>query len=168
VLRGKPATEDLLYNRGMVHLAWADHLQKIGKEAEDSWQKAIADFTQVLELNSQHGKAQFSRGEANVVWGAFLQGKPGALSKLQSALSDLNRAIELDPSNAEAYWRRGDATLALSAARYSGEKIGLQDIRSALADYEETIRRRPDLKPKLSSKMEACHKLVDCPVHQKQ
>jgi tetratricopeptide (TPR) repeat protein len=81
------------------------------------WEKAIADFTKIIELNPDDAIAYYNRGMAY----SFLQ-------NYSNAIADYNQAIELKPDYANAYYNRGMA--------YKN----LQDYQSAIADLKEAER----------------------------
>jgi tetratricopeptide (TPR) repeat protein len=59
-------------------------------------QKAIADFTSVIQLKPDYAEAYLQRGIANTESG-----------KYEAALRDLNRALDLNPQLEDAYIQRG-------------------------------------------------------------
>jgi tetratricopeptide (TPR) repeat protein len=55
--------------------------------------KAIADYTEAIELNPRHTMAYFNRGIT------YAEGK----GQYDNAISDLTKSIEINPMDAEAY-----------------------------------------------------------------
>ena len=60
--------------------------------------KAIADFTEAIQLDPKNAKAYIDRGSAYINKGDN-----------DKAIADCNEAIRLDPKNADAYISRGVA-----------------------------------------------------------
>jgi tetratricopeptide (TPR) repeat protein len=72
------------YNRGLSHLK------------NGGYESAISDFTRVLQMNPNDGRAYYNRGNAL------------ALTNLhEKAIDDYSRAIELSPETAYLYYSRG-------------------------------------------------------------
>jgi tetratricopeptide (TPR) repeat protein len=91
-----------------------------GKHEND---RAIKDFTRVIELDPNNTRAYKGRGAA------YLNtGQP------DSAIADYSRAIELDPDNGENYYRRGLA--------YNNKS----DLARAIENYEQAFKLAPDNK----------------------
>jgi eukaryotic-like serine/threonine-protein kinase len=88
------------------------------------WDKAIADYTKVIELNPKDAGAWFQRasGCAN-------------LKQWDKALADYTKAIELDPKLAGVWYNRGNAY------------YGLKQWDQALADYTRAIELDPKHAP---------------------
>ena len=86
----------------------------------EEFDKAIAQFTEVIRLDPKNAAAYANRGET--------YGHKGELDK---RIADDSEAIRLDPKNAAAYDNRG------SAHREKGEND------KAIADYTEAIRLNP-------------------------
>jgi Flp pilus assembly protein TadD len=107
VLPPPPAT--VAYKRGLAALG-------IG-----SFDRAIADFTEAIRLDSNSSDARFYRGVVQSLTGRF-----------QEALADYSAAIQLQPDHPAAYLERAKIYVLLGA-----EPLALNDLN-------EAIRLRPD------------------------
>ena len=110
---GSPRFKDrdlvrLYYNRGIEY------------DEKRDYDRAIADYNEVIHLDPIYAKAYCDRGNA---W----RNK----GDLDRAIADYNEAIRLDPKDAKAYYSRGIASRAKG------------DLDSAIADYNEAIRLDP-------------------------
>jgi tetratricopeptide (TPR) repeat protein len=92
-------------------------------QAQRQYAPAIADFTSAIALRPELARAWNSR-----CWTRVLSN-----SNYSAALSDCNRAIQLDPANANAYDSRGFVFLRTNR------------FRSAVASFDEALRRQPKL-----------------------
>lgn len=117
---------------------------------QENWQRAIADFTEVLRRDPENARAYADRGDAwhaqgdtykamadfnaslHIAFDARVYGSRGeewlGRGVYSSAIADLTKAIELDPDNARFISQRGLAW----------EKKG--DLERARADYDESVR----------------------------
>jgi len=86
-----------------------------------NWTGAIADATEVIQLDPENAAAYEIRAHARQRSGAF-----------QSAIDDATEAIRLDPKRVWAYLYR--------AAAYNG----LSEWKDAIVDLDELIRRAPE------------------------
>jgi tetratricopeptide (TPR) repeat protein len=77
-------------------LSAAYSLRGFALEMKGAYDKAIADWTKVIELNPKNAEAYYHRGLA---W----HGK----GDYDKAIVDYTKAIELDPKLADAYYSRG-------------------------------------------------------------
>ena len=82
---------------------------------------AIADYTEVIHLNSDYGNAYYNRGSAKRRLGQHF-----------AAISDYDIVIQLNPDNANAYVLRGISKLQL------GQHF------AAISDYDIAIQLKPD------------------------
>ena len=98
----------LYYNRGIEY------------DEKRDYDRAIADYNEVIHLDPIYAKAYCDRGNA---W----RNK----GDLDRAIADYNEVIRLDPKDAKAYNSRGIASRAKG------------DLDSAIADYNEAIRLDP-------------------------
>ena len=110
---GSPRFKDrdlvrLYYNRGIEY------------DEKRDYDRAIADYNEVIHLDPIYAKAYCDRGNA---W----RNK----GDLDRAIADYNEVIRLDPKDAKAYNSRGIASRAKG------------DLDSAIADYNEAIRLDP-------------------------
>jgi lipoprotein NlpI len=96
------------YNRGIEYSNKGDR------------ERAIADYTQAINLDPKYAKAYNNRSNEYFEKGEF-----------DNAIADLNKAISFDPKYAEAYDNRGNA--------YSGK--GDQD--RAIVEYNQSISLDP-------------------------
>lgn len=118
-------------------------------------QKALQDFTRVIQMVPNHDIGYFCRGQAL-----------RRLGDLTQALADLNHAIEIDPSSATNYRERGriyadchessralddynraitlDATSATTFTLRGDLYMEMGEYQKAIADYSEAIRLTPD------------------------
>jgi tetratricopeptide (TPR) repeat protein/serine/threonine protein kinase len=123
---------------------------------QEQYDKAIADYTEVIRLKPDFADAYANR--------AFAYGN---LEQFDKAIADCNEAIRLQPDSAEAYKNRGGAYCNLKeydkaiadcneairlqpdfARAYSNRGnayVGLQEYDKAMADYNEAIRIDPNL-----------------------
>lgn len=85
------------------------------------YEKALADTTRVIELESDFEEAYLIRGEIYTI-----------LNQYKAALADFNRVIELNPKHARAYATRGNIY------------FDLEQYDEALADYNQSIALEPN------------------------
>lgn len=129
-------------------------LRGLARHAHRDYEKAVADFTRSLEMDSRQAATYTNRANS-------LQ----ALGQIDAAIADYTRAIELDPKSAPArnnrsiaLARKGDYVRALDDASAA---IGLdpkyaeaynnrgvtrrhkEDFAKAIEDYTEAIRLQP-------------------------
>jgi tetratricopeptide (TPR) repeat protein len=98
--------------------------------------RAIADYTQVIQLDPQESAAYNNRG---LVY--------AELGDLMRAIADYTQAIQLDPQYAIAFCNRG------VAYDYSG------DVNSAIADYTQAIQLDPQFSTAYSYRGESYQNL---------
>jgi tetratricopeptide (TPR) repeat protein len=137
-------TAEEYYNRGNAYKKQGDLTQ------------AIADYTNVIRINSKHAKAYYNRG--NIY---------GKQDNLIQAIADYTKAIEINHKFKEAYYNRGntygkqgnltqaiaDYTKAIEidskyAAAYGnrGNLCQIQgNFQQAIADYSNAIEINPDI-----------------------
>lgn len=87
---------------------------------EGEFQKAVEEYTAILELEPRNTEAYGNRGLA------YAQ-----LGEIALAIEDFSRLIEIDPEDAKAYYNRG--------IRYAQ----LEDFDRAIADYDRCIELAP-------------------------
>jgi tetratricopeptide (TPR) repeat protein len=109
-LRVKPNAEDALYGRGL----WYQDHQEINK--------AIQDYTSILQVNPKNKGAHFNLGYIH----------QSMLKVYDEAAKHYSSAIEADPSYVEAYYNRGVCY----------ETLG--NISVARKDYEKALEIKPD------------------------
>ena len=90
---------------------------------ERNYQKAIAEFDQAIELESEYVDAIYYRGRSYLF-----------LNELEKAIADFSLAIEIDPTYVDAYERRAD-----SYAIQEDETL----INFAIEDYATVIQLDP-------------------------
>ena len=95
----------------------ADTQKQKGKEAQ-----AIANYSQVIQLNPNHYAAYVGRGDLH-----FSQGNS------EQGLADITEAIKLKPNNPLTYYHRGNI------------RVRLGDLQGAIEDYSQSIRLAPAL-----------------------
>jgi len=103
-------TAEEYYNRGNIY----------GKQGNLT--QAIADYTNVIRINSKHAKAYYNRG--NIY---------GKQDNLIQAIADYTKAIEIDSKYAAAYSNRGNI------CQIQG------NFHQAIADYSKAIEINPDI-----------------------
>jgi tetratricopeptide (TPR) repeat protein len=137
-----PTTANDYYNRGIARAKLGD------------LDGAIADFSKVIEIDSQEAQAYYNRGYARHLkkdldgaiadYTKYIELEPRdpdgynnrgnvrrAKGDFDGAIADLNKAIEIDPRYAKAYYNRG---FALDAKG---------DPDRAIADYTKSIELEP-------------------------
>ena len=137
-------TAEEYYNRGNAY------------KKQGNLTQAIADYTNVIRINSKHAKAYYNRG--NIY---------GKQDNLIQAIADYTKAIEINPKFKDAYYNRGntygkqgnltqaiaDYTKAIEidskyAAAYGnrGNICQIQgNFQQAIADYSNAIEINPDI-----------------------
>jgi tetratricopeptide (TPR) repeat protein len=108
-IRIKPNSEEALYGRG---LWYQDHNQL---------DKAIQDYTSIIQLNPNNRNAHFNLGYIHQIY----------LNIFPEAIKHYGRAIEVDPRYAEAFYNRG----------LCFEAVGNLD--AAESDYKSALMIRP-------------------------
>ncbi|MGB5901101.1 MAG: tetratricopeptide repeat protein, partial [Geitlerinemataceae cyanobacterium] len=101
----------------------AEKLFRSGVEnaRRQDYEGAIADFSEVLELNPQYLPAYYNRGLARSI-----------LGQVEEAIDDYTAALEFNPEDIEAYNNRG-------ILRY---RTG--DFEGAIDDYSQALERNPN------------------------
>jgi tetratricopeptide (TPR) repeat protein len=94
--------------------------------------RAIADFTQAIQLDPKNADAYVKRG--------FGYSKKGDNDR---AIADFTHAIQLDPKNADAYEGRGNGYLINAAKEKDSTGRTLGDNDRAIADYTKVIQLDP-------------------------
>jgi tetratricopeptide (TPR) repeat protein len=98
------------YNRALAYLK------------KGGYENAISDFTRVIQMNPNDGRAYYNRGNAL------------ALTNLhERAINDYSRAIELDPEKAYLYYSRG--------LTYQEKK---EYYDKAIDDFKQVIKINPE------------------------
>ncbi len=108
-LRVKPRSEEALYGRAMF---LQDH---------NEIDKAIQDYTSIIQLNPKNKNAHFNLGYIHYAY----------LKVYDQAIKHYTDAITADPEYTEAYYNRGLCYEALG------------NIAAAKADYQKAIDQRP-------------------------
>jgi tetratricopeptide (TPR) repeat protein/ketosteroid isomerase-like protein len=103
-------TAEEYYNRGNAY------------KKQGNLTQAIANYTNVIRINSKNAKAYYNRGNA--------YGKQGNLTQ---AIADYTSVIEIDSKYAAAYCNRGNA--------YQTQG----NFQQAIADYNKAIEINPDI-----------------------
>ena len=85
------------------------------------YNRAIANYDKVIQLEPDYARAYYNRGLAK-----------GQLGQYFAAISDFDKAIQLKPDNANAYYNRGLA------------KGQLGQYFAAISDYDKAIQLKPD------------------------
>lgn len=116
--------------------------------------KAVADYSRVIELDGKNRQAYVSRASSRLRWGDT-PGKPELSDDgMKKALEDCDKAIELDRTVIDAYFVRG---FARSARARTLEQIAREnnvsvvdylqfvgvDTEQAIKDFDEVLRQRP-------------------------
>lgn len=117
-----------------VDYHWNQYENQLFEEAltglVDSNNKAIADFTKVIEFTPEHAGAYFERGQCYAAIGDYVR-----------AITDFTKAIELGKEDWPAYFNRA------SAYKELGDKNkALADYRKALALAEDDFIKEQSLK----------------------
>jgi tetratricopeptide (TPR) repeat protein len=142
------------FKRGKAHLD------------ENNYERAIADFTKVIEIDPKKAGAYLCRGIANTF-----------KNNNDHAIADFTKVIEIDPKNAGAYWSRGctynrkgnfdraiaDFTKAIEidpkyAAAYAGRGRSYHfkgDYDCAIADYNMAIELDPNARDAYSDRVKS-------------
>lgn len=112
-IRIRPNSEEALYGRG---LWYQDHEQ---------FDKAIQDYTSIVQSNPNYSNAHFNLGYIHHVY----------LKVYSEAIKHYTRAIETNPNYAEAYYNRG----------LCYEAIG--NLQNSVEDYKNALKVRPVYPP---------------------
>ena len=88
---------------------------------EDDFQRAIADCTQAIDLNPQHGGAYNLRGAARY-----------EIDDFEGAIADYTESLRIDPAQANVLTNRGHA------------RFESNDFEGAMADFTDSLRLDPD------------------------
>jgi len=108
-----PRSEEAFYGRGLWY------------QEHNQLNKAIQDYTTIVQINPKNAKAHFNLGYIHHV---LLDVKP-------EAIKHYTRAIEADPGYVEAYYNRGICY----------EAVG--NLSDAAADFKEALKLRPVYPP---------------------
>jgi len=138
------------------------------------YDRAITEFTQAIQLNTNYAEAYNNRGKAHsakfnydLAIADFTQAirlvpnnaevysnRGEAYSDKEDyvrAISDIDQAIKLDPNNAEAYsrrafayWAKGERAVSNSKLLISNPNTGKTDYDSAVSDFTQVIRLLPN------------------------
>ncbi len=134
--------EPILCDVGALTSCAADSNRGSAWQSKGEYDKAIADYDRVIELDPEDADAYFSRGDVWDIKGEY-----------EKAIADCSRAIDLEPDNADAYnqlaWLRStcpesgfrDAQAAIENASRACELTNWQDwniLDTLAAAYAET------------------------------
>ena len=115
----EPQNAEEFYRRGN------EYHEKWNQTLEDKWaNKAVADFTQAIQLDPSHAGAYFARGMEYFNYFRY-----------ELAIADLSEDIRLNPTHAEAYYWRG----FMYHNRNEWEK--------AVEDFTQVIQLNPSNEP---------------------
>ena len=103
-----PNLTRVLLNRGIAY-------RRLGQ-----WEKAIDDYSRVIDINPKYAQAYYNRGIAKK-----------SIQDYHGAIADYSKAIEIDPKYIQAYNNRGVL------------KVNLQDYQGAIADYSDALEIDP-------------------------
>jgi len=106
-----------------TNLAWAYNLRALAYVEIRDFDRAIADFSRLVELQPKEPRVHYNRGTTYFRKGDF-----------DRAIADYDQAIELDRGYGAAYLCRGDAYRAKG------------DLDVAIRDYNEAIQLDPKYK----------------------
>ncbi|MUG96841.1 Hsp70 family protein [Scytonema sp. UIC 10036] len=131
---------------------------------QKDFQKAIALYTQVIQLNSRSAEAYAKRGSSHYMLGDF-----------QGAIADYTEAIALSPNHATTYINRGNARCMIgdlqgaiedceraiqmnsnSASAYANRgnaRSALGNLQGAMEDYQQALNINPNF-PEVFQNME--------------
>ena len=102
--------------------AEAIYLRGLSYTVDEEYDKAIVEFTKIIQSNPQNSYAYRTRGQVH-----FLN------EDYDKAISDYNRAVRLSPESVEAYLMRGIAFGSRG------------DYDRGIADFSKVIELKPDI-----------------------
>ena len=126
ILKDEPKNTRALFQRGLVYFnaGYAKRTAAGGKDAgaqasQPDLEKAVADFTQVIELDPKLTAAYVQRGACYTY-----------LLEFEKALADNTKAIEIEPGNRKAYRNRSEIYRALADNfKNTGDTAGAADAK---------------------------------------
>ena len=110
----------------------ADDFIKSGNAAynQKDYRKAIADFTEAIQLNPNSAEAYQMRGQATAHYNSLSPDK----ATVERIIADFTEAIRLNPNSTAGYYTRGQI--------YNW--VAIRDPDKAIADFTQCIRIDPN------------------------
>lgn len=106
-----PSSKETLNQRGNAHYA------------QQEYDQAIADYTEVIRLDPKFSAAYFNRGNAYV-----------AQQKYAEAIADFNEATHIDPKNGQAFCNLGG--VRSRTGRKAGHTIAISLVQNSTGKCE--------------------------------
>ncbi len=158
--------DDIWFQRGLLHAAWAEVLAARGEDADPRWRQADECLTRAVQLGGEQPFPWYERADVYLSWAEnrLAAGKP-ADEILARAERDFGKALELAPELALARVglgrMHGDRAEAAGAAGQPVEphvRAGIAELDHAIAaapEYAEAWARRGLLRHALREFVEA-------------
>jgi tetratricopeptide (TPR) repeat protein/predicted Ser/Thr protein kinase len=144
VLPGKD--RGALVSLGMVHLAWAFHRARSGRDPGDLIAESIREFDEAMAENGAPERARLWRGVARALWSlcaAMVPAWGDARSLAAGAIDDLNALIDAPGAPESAWMWRGAAFIVKGIVQTTRLADPTDSYERALGDLGEAIRRNP-------------------------
>jgi len=111
-------------------------------------------LTQALQLNPRADDIWIARGTVYVNLTLAAQGDPTPF--LAAARDDFDQAMKINSSNPTTLQNRGRTLHLWGKYKRNRQEDGEEELRAALADYEEAVRINPRLEASLKGWMDEC------------
>lgn len=134
----------LIFTRGNLHFLAGLRFEYKGGDALPEYEKAISDFSSIIELQPNDEAAYIQRSIAYSSLGrAKLASGSEPFAAIEQALMDCDRALKLNPKNFSIWMNRGVFQNQLAITRGDrGIKVD-ELFERAAADEEEAFKLRP-------------------------
>lgn len=146
VQAGPPEPLSLWRERGPI-LVYVHSSQGTRNYIEGHYDKAIADFDKVIELNPENTHAYYNRGLAKFRLGD-LESENGNIKKARAlyedGIKDSTQTITLNPEDANAYHNRAGGKFRLAQSETDIAKAQ-QHYQDAIDDWTQVIKLNSDL-----------------------
>jgi tetratricopeptide (TPR) repeat protein len=132
---------------GLVHLAWAFHRARSGRDPGDLIAESIREFDEAVAENRNAANARLWRGVARALWGLCAAVVPAwgdARALAAAAIEDFDALID-EPAAPESAWMwRGAAFIVKGIVQTTRLTDPTDSYERALGDLAEAIRRNPE------------------------
>jgi hypothetical protein len=135
---------------------WARSWLRRNFDPSEQLSRAIDDFSEALKRDARQFEAGYDRAVARVFLGeVLLRRREDPRAVLNAAITDLDTVLAADRGRAEAYTYRGLAHYYRGL--HAGDR-GDADLRTALADFAEAVKRDPSMAAKVKGAAEEARK----------
>ncbi|MBI2932848.1 MAG: protein kinase [Planctomycetes bacterium] len=130
--------------RGRLHVEWAMRGQSLGRDVEDLFRAAVADFDEASRLDPKRDDTYLQKAVAYLNWGGLVDARGGDPEEfLQEALRDCDQALEIDSRNPETWVWRGVVCGDQAVFREAGGQVPLELYEASVRNHTRAIELQP-------------------------